>query len=51
MFLITAILKSFEVLRDNKTEERIGVGRAMVGGMLFGQKGAIIGAVTGKDKV
>lgn len=44
-------IKSFEVLRDNKTEERIGVGRAMVGGMLFGQKGAIIGAVTGKDKV
>ncbi|MBS5938097.1 DUF4428 domain-containing protein [Clostridium sartagoforme] len=42
---------SWEVLKDSETiYKKEGVGRAVVGGILFGETGAVIGAVTGDSK-
>ena len=37
-------------LVGEETKEKSGVGRAVVGGLLFGGAGAIVGAITKKDK-
>lgn len=39
---------SFELLEDNEIVSSGGVGRALVGGVLFGGAGAVVGAVTNK---
>lgn len=41
---------SFELLEDNDTVMKGGVGRALVGGALFGGVGAIVGSNTRKSK-
>ena len=43
-------LLSFELLEDDQTITKGGLGRAVVGGMLFGGVGAIVGASTGGKK-
>ncbi len=40
----------FELLEDGETVSQGGLGRALVGGALFGGTGAIVGGVTGKKK-
>lgn len=40
----------FELLEDGETVSQGGLGRALVGGALFGGTGAIVGGVTGKRK-
>lgn len=39
-----------QLLEDGKMVNKGGIGRALVGGALFGQTGAIVGAVTRKSK-
>lgn len=39
---------SFEMIEDDETITSGGLGRAAVGGVLFGGAGAVVGAVTGK---
>lgn len=41
---------SFELLEDNESVASGGVGRAIVGGILFGGAGAVVGAVTANKK-
>lgn len=41
---------SFEVMEDGETISSGGLGRALVGGVLFGGAGAVVGAVTAKRK-
>lgn len=41
---------AFELLEDDETVTSGGLGRAAVGGALFGGAGAVVGAVTGKKK-
>lgn len=41
---------STELLEDGQTVNKGGIGRAIVGGALFGQTGAVVGAVTRKSK-
>ncbi|GIN94990.1 hypothetical protein J6TS1_08600 [Siminovitchia terrae] len=41
---------SFELLEDGETITSGGLGRSLVGGALFGETGAVVGAVTGKKK-
>lgn len=46
-------IESSEIIEDGGTIETVkksGLGRAVVGGMLFGGAGAIVGGVTGKSK-
>lgn len=44
-------IESYSVFENGKElTKRSGVGRAMVGGALFGGTGAIVGALTGKEK-
>ena len=43
-------LLSFELLEDGQTITKGGLGRAVVGGILFGGVGAIVGGVTGGKK-
>lgn len=40
----------FELLEDGESVAKGGLGRALVGGALFGGTGAIVGGVTGKRK-
>lgn len=40
----------FELLEDGESVTKGGLGRAVVGGMLFGGAGAVVGAVTGGKK-
>ncbi len=40
----------FELLEDGESVASGGLGRALVGGALFGGAGAVVGAVTGKKK-
>lgn len=40
----------FELLEDGESVAKGGLGRALVGGLLFGGTGAIVGGVTGKRK-
>ncbi|UED78330.1 SHOCT domain-containing protein [Lysinibacillus sp. CD3-6] len=42
---------NFELLEDGETIISGGLGSALVGGALFGDTGAIVGAVTGKKKI
>ncbi len=41
---------SFELIEDGESVASGGVGRALVGGALFGGAGAVVGAVTAKKK-
>lgn len=41
---------SMELLEDGRTINKGGIGRAIVGGALFGGAGAVVGAVTRKSK-
>ena len=43
-------LLSFELLEDNQTVFKGGLGRAIAGGLFFGGIGAIIGGITGKRR-
>lgn len=43
-------LLSFELLEDGDSVAKGGLGRAMVGGLLFGGVGAVVGGVTGRKK-
>lgn len=43
-------ITNFELLEDGKSVASGGVGRALVGGALFGGVGAIVGSTTGKKK-
>ena len=43
-------LLSFELLEDGQSVAKGGLGRAVVGGLLFGGVGAIVGGVTGGKK-
>lgn len=43
-------ISKFELLEDGETVTSGGLGRALVGGALFGGTGAIVGSVTGKKK-
>ncbi len=43
-------LVEFELIEDDSQVTTGGVGRALVGGALFGNTGAIVGGVTGKKK-
>ena len=43
-------LLSFELLEDGQSIAKGGLGRAVVGGLLFGGVGAIVGGVTGGKK-
>lgn len=43
-------LLSFELLEDGQSVTKGGLGRAVVGGLLFGGVGAIVGGVTGGKK-
>lgn len=45
-----ADIVDFELLEDGSSISRGGLGRALVGGALFGGVGAIVGGVTGKKK-
>ncbi|MGL4849196.1 MAG: SHOCT domain-containing protein [Clostridium sp.] len=49
-FLKYEEISSFELLEDGSSISSGGVGRAVVGGALFGGAGAIVGGVTGKKK-
>ncbi|MGO2063378.1 MAG: SHOCT domain-containing protein [Latilactobacillus curvatus] len=45
-------LKSYSVVENDKIiEKNNGVSRAIAGGMMFGQSGAIVGAVTKNNKI
>lgn len=39
-----------ETITEEKIKEKSGVGRAIAGGLMFGTAGAVVGAVTAKDK-
>lgn len=41
----------FELLEDNYSVIKGGIGRAVVGGILFGGVGAVVGSATGKKKI
>lgn len=41
-------LKKYEIVEDGRTVTEGGLGRALVGGLLFGGVGAVVGGVTGK---
>lgn len=41
---------NFELLEDGESVSQGGLGRALVGGALFGGAGAVVGGVTGKKK-
>jgi len=43
-------LLSFELLENNQTVFKGGLGRAIAGGLFFGGIGAIVGGITGKKK-
>lgn len=43
-------LVDFELLEDGSSITKGGLGRAVVGGMLFGSTGAVVGSITGKKK-
>lgn len=43
-------LRSYELLEDDSEVSGGGVGRAVVGGVLFGGVGAVVGGMTGKKK-
>ncbi|MBR1973017.1 MAG: SHOCT domain-containing protein [Oscillospiraceae bacterium] len=43
-------LVDFELLEDGSSITKGGLGRAVVGGMLFGHTGAVVGSITGKKK-
>lgn len=43
-------VQSFELLEDGETISKGGLGRAVVGGALFGGVGAVVGGVTGGKK-
>ncbi len=43
-------LVNYELCEDNSTIQKGGVGRAIVGGVLFGEVGAIVGAQTRKSQ-
>lgn len=43
-------VQSFELLEDGETISKGGLGRAVVGGALFGGVGAVVGGVTGAKK-
>jgi len=43
-------LLSFELLEDDQSIIKGGLGRAVTGGLLFGGVGAVVGGVTGKKK-
>ncbi|MDU1053378.1 zinc-ribbon domain-containing protein [Clostridium baratii] len=43
-------ISSFELIEDNDTITKGGLGRAVVGGALLGGAGAIVGGITGKRK-
>lgn len=43
-------LVDFELLEDGSSITKGGLGRAVVGGMLFGRTGAVVGGITGKKK-
>ncbi|MCM1114252.1 MAG: hypothetical protein NC397_02000 [Clostridium sp.] len=43
-------IKSLEIISEDEIKESNGVGRAIAGGLLFGPTGAVVGAVTAKDK-
>lgn len=43
-------LVDFELLEDGESVAKSGIGRALVGGALFGGAGAVVGAVTRKNK-
>lgn len=50
-------LKDYEILEDNQTVSKTnietkkhGLGRAVVGGLMFGGAGAVVGGLTGKTK-
>lgn len=38
----------FELLENGETVTKGGIGRALAGGILFGEAGAIVGGITGK---
>ena len=41
---------SYELLEDDNSISKSGLGKAIAGGLLFGQTGAIVGGITGKKK-
>lgn len=43
-------INEFELLEDGETVSSGGLGRALIGGALFGGTGAIVGGITGKRK-
>lgn len=43
-------ITKFEIITEEKIKENSGIGRAIAGGLLFGGAGAVVGAVTAKDK-
>ena len=43
-------LVDYELLEDGSSITKGGLGRAVVGGMLFGHTGAVVGGMTGKKK-
>lgn len=43
-------ITKYEILTEEKIKENSGVGRAIAGGLLFGPAGAVVGAVTARDK-
>ena len=43
-------ISNFELLEDGETISEGGIGRALVGGALFGGTGAVVGGITGKRK-
>ena len=43
-------ITGFELLEDGDTLSEGGIGRALVGGALFGGTGAVVGGITGKRK-
>lgn len=47
---LSKIVSVKTIAEDEIIKEKNGVGRAVAGGLLFGSAGAVIGAVTAKDK-
>lgn len=43
-------ITKYEIITEEKIKEKSGVGRAIAGGLMFGTAGAVVGAVTAKDK-
>ncbi|MFR5876568.1 MAG: hypothetical protein ACLUFN_08765 [Eubacterium sp.] len=43
-------ITKYEIITEEKIKENSGIGRAIAGGLLFGTAGAVVGAVTAKDK-